>query len=217
MDAGLPAPDDYRPTSTGSAWPLGHLHRGALIGQGVTAYSNLTYLGHHPDDGDQEHPRSFCPLHVKAFAYGDYPHALNGVPNLRSGRPHAGKEVLIGGCFAITEQTDTHAFSALKSYAEHNQWRADLARRYNGRGPGEGTERAGDFSAPEPGGPFYELLWFADNEGTLCQLAATSLLDDFRRFEKEYAAEHDDNAVRVYRHWMRACELAADGGLIDLH
>lgn len=70
--------------------------------------------------------------------------------------------------------------------------------------------------------PFYELIWFADNEGVIAEVSAASLLSDFRQHEAEYAAAHlgtegGDYFVGKYADWMRACELAADGGLIDFH
>ncbi len=119
----------------------------------------------------------------------------------------------MAGCFEVTEKTEEHGFPA-GTYGGYNQWRKDLANRFNpyrGDGP------------PSPEGPFYELIWFADNEGTICQLAAANLLIAFRQHEVEYRAAHQtgtyegDWFIEKYADWMRACELAADGGLIDFH
>jgi hypothetical protein len=183
------------------------------MGLDITAYSYLTYVGHHPVERPEEN--GICHLryddednrfHVPAFAYDAFPHALMGVPDVREEKA-PGESCLLGGCFAVTEKTETHRFRA-GSYSGYNRWRKDLATRFN-------PYRNG--GQPSPEGPFYELIWFADNEGTLCQVAATSLLGDFRQFEVEYTADHDEYDVAVYRNFLRAFELAADGGLVDFH
>lgn len=188
------------------------------MGLDVTAYSHLTYVGHCPDRDEDEHgydPHTYDRRHVEAYAYDCFPHALLGIPGVRPMSGSDGSKFLTGGCFAVTDKTETH--STGRSYGGYSRWRTDLATRFNPYGPGEGTGRSGDYSAPAAEGPFYELLWFADNEGTLGQVAATSLLGNFRQFELEYAATHDEWDVAYYRDWLRCCELAADGGLIDFH
>jgi hypothetical protein len=179
------------------------------MGLSITGYSHLTYVGHCPDRDEDAHgynPDTYDRIHVEAYAYTEFPHALLGVPNQLIISGYSGSKFLSGGCFAVTAKTETHR--AGRSYGGYNQWRQDLADRFNPyRENGE----------PSPEGPFYELIWFADNEGTICQLAATTLLANFRQFEVEYAATHDEWDVQYYRDFLRACELAADGGLIDFH
>lgn len=179
------------------------------MGLDITAFSNLTYVGHCPDVREDDHafdPETYDRRHIEAYAYDTFPHALLGVPELRTFSGNYGSRFLTGGCFAPTGKTETH--SAGRSYGGYNRWRADLADRFN-------PYRDGGQPAPE--GPFYELIWFADNEGTICQVAATNLLASFRQYELEYAAGHESYDVDFYRDFLRACELAADGGLIDFH
>jgi hypothetical protein len=64
-----------------------------------------------------------------------------------------------------------------------------------------------------PDGPFYELIWFADNEGCIGPDAAKDLLADFREHEAAYVPPSGWTAA-TYQDWTRAFELAADGGLV---
>lgn len=184
------------------------------MGLDITGYSNLRYLGHHEVAEGSEHPyddETWDRVHVEALAYDAFPHALLGVPNQQR-KQYGDTTFIVAGCFELTEKTETHGFRA-GSYSGYNRWRSDLASRFNPYRDG---------GLPSPDGPFYELIWFADNEGTICELAATNLLADFRAHEAEYrgwqyGTENGDWFVEKYADWMRACELAADGGLIDFH
>lgn len=187
------------------------------MGLDITAYSHLRYIGTCPDRGDDEHgydPDTYEVTHVPAYAYDAFPHALMGVPNQRTVE-HGTATFIEAGCFEVTEKTEMHRFRA-GSYSGYNRWRADLAERFNPYRKGQ-VDGAPVTLPPSPEGPFYELIWFADNEGTLSELVATKLLGNFRQFEVEYAASHDEYDVQRYRDWMRAFELAADGGLVDFH
>ncbi len=185
------------------------------MGLDIRAYSHLTYVGHCPDRDEEDHgydPDTYARLHVEAYAYDSFPHALMGVPNVRTQTLGGSVEFLTGGCYALTDKTETHAFRA-GSYSGYNAWRRDLAARFN---PTSSDGR------PNPEGPFYELIWFADNEGTIAELPSIKLLGDFRTHEAEYraahaGAEHGDYYVEKYADWLRAFELAADGGLVDFH
>jgi hypothetical protein len=175
------------------------------MGLDITAYSHLRHLGHHPGSDVDDHeydPETYDVRHVEAYSYTDFPHALMGIPHQRPMDGYSGSKFVSAGCFEITDKTETYRFRA-GSYGGYNRWRADLREHYN--------------SDLRPEGWFYELIWFADNEGTLCQPASAKLLDHFRRFEVEYAARHDDYDTACYRDWLRAFELAADGGLVDFH
>lgn len=187
------------------------------MGLGITAFSHLTYVGHCPDirEDDHEYDPDTCDRrHVEAYAYDAFPHALMGVPDLRPLAGNSGSKFLTGGCFALTGQTETHGAS--RSYSGYNRWRKGLADQFN-------PYRDNGESPPSPEEPFYELIWFADNEGTICQLAAISLLANFRNYEAEYVAAHStgdhfaEMDIQYYRDFLRCCELAADGGLIDFH
>lgn len=191
------------------------------MGLDITAFSNLSYLGHHEVPEDSEHPydpETFDRLHVEAITYDAFPHALLGVPNQQT-KQYGTTMFIVAGCFEITEKTEQYRFRA-GSYSGYNRWRQDLAAQFNPYRPGEGGDAYGP---PNLEGPFYELIWFADNEGTIAEPAAINLLADFRQYEAEYRAAHvsgtydGDWFIEKYLDWTHACELAADGGLIDFH
>lgn len=166
------------------------------MGLDITAYSRLSHVGKHTDDWCQEYE-----AHVQAFAYDSFPESFRGIPIL--GTREVGSSTFVeGGCYAFTAQTKTHDFRA-GSYSGYNQWRDDLRRQFN---PGT-----------DPYGPFYELIWFADNEGSIGPDAARDLLADFRGYADRYQpdGQYADYFRRKYQDWMLACELAADGGLIS--
>lgn len=174
------------------------------MGLDIYSHSRLHYVGHHDErpDGDEHYEQ-----HIHAYAYEAFPHALLGIPDVRMNAFADGESFLDAGCFERTVATREYNFRA-GSYGGYNAWRHDLAEQFN-------PYRDNGQKSPNPEGPFYELLWFAGNEGTIAELAAISLLTDFRQFEAEYRAVHDEYAVDGYMSWMRACELAADGGLIQ--
>lgn len=179
------------------------------MGLDITSYSHLQYLGHHlldhEDDSDTVcggRPDETGDLqHIEAYAYPDFPHALMGLPGVRKVEFSANSTFLSAGCFQITPATETVGFRA-GSYSGYGLWRDDLREQFN-------PDR-------RPEGPFYELIWFADNEGTLAETAARSLLGDFRRYEGQYLTAKPRGAD-LWQQWTHACALAADGGLIDFH
>lgn len=189
------------------------------MGLDIAAYSNLNYVGHHDksafDDEDCGYDHvSGERIHVEAYAYTEFPHALMGVPNVKP-IPLGAEGVFIGGgCFTVTEATESHGFRA-GSYSGYGMWREDLAHWFN-------PYRVDVDGSPSPEGPFYELLWFAGNEGTIATAACASLLADFRQHRDAYVAyqagaTYGDYNVQRYDDWIRAFELGAQSGLVDFH
>lgn len=179
------------------------------MGLDITAYSHLKAVGKHYDGDWCENEN-----HVSAFAYAEFPQSFRGIPVL-STMQSGGSAFLEGGCYETTDATEEHDFRA-GSYGGYNQWRADLQEWFN---PLRVTD-----------GPFYELIWFADNEGSIGPEAAVDLLADFREHAAAYAAAHVEDPVTgrypagegnwyraKYQDWTRAFELAADGGLVRFH
>lgn len=161
------------------------------MGLDITAYSRLTHIGKH---GTEE----WCEdeNHVQAYAYMTFPQSFRGIPVLS-----ARGEFLEGGCYATTDGTKCHGFRA-GSYGGYNTWRANLQDQFN-------PDR-------DPAGPFYELIWFADNEGTIGPEAARDLLADFREHVEAYVLP-SLWPTELYGDWTRAFELAADSGLVSFH
>jgi hypothetical protein len=169
------------------------------MGLDVTAYSHLAAVGFHEKDpelneGEPGGPKDWCYYdnHVTALAYEAFPLSFLAIPILeqRDG-------LLLGGCYATTEATQIHCFRA-GSYGGYSQWRSALQDKYNP-----------DRKEIEP---FFELIWFADNEGTIGSLAAQNLLADFENCGPDLGdlgAPFDD--------FHKACRLAAEDGLISFH
>lgn len=166
------------------------------MGLDIMAYSNLAPVGHIVlpwcEDDD----------HIAAFAYDAFPHAIQAV--LLEQGVH--DQFLHAGCFVTTDATETHSFRA-GSYGGYNRWRNDLQEQFN-------PDRV-------PDKPFYELIWFADNEGTLGPEAAAALAEDFQRYSRDYDPPKVSGRIydpagrrRVFDDFARAAELAANNGLI---
>lgn len=170
------------------------------MGLDITAYSRLRYVGEHVKDPElnEGEPGPWCYYkgHVNAYAYEDFPQSFRGVPILRRD-----DGCVFGGCFEVTDETQEHRFRA-GSYSGYNAWRADLQKQFN--------------PSRDPDGPFYELIWFADNEGVIGPEAAADLLADYRLLGATYTSFYRDGG-EAWADWGKAFELAADGGLIDFH
>jgi hypothetical protein len=166
------------------------------MGLDIDAYSHLTALGPCPCPDSEDHYEN----HMDAYAYECFSASFLGLPVLRietSAIWGDKTQFLQGGCYATTDQSKVMRFPA-GSYGGYNLWRARLQELYN----------------PEllPDGPFYELIWFADNEGCIGPVAALNLLADFREHAGTY--QRMENRLDPFHDFHRACELAADGGLI---
>lgn len=119
-------------------------------------------------------------------------------------------ELVEGTVYSSTEQL---AFRA-GSYSGYNDWRSWLAKLAGFSGAGDFWDRATETE------PFYELINFADNEGIIGAAAAAELAKDFAEYEtraRETSEGSDDWQLVVYGLWLKACEMAADGGAIEFH
>jgi hypothetical protein len=102
------------------------------------------------------------------------------------------------------------------SYGGYNRWRSQLAQL---------AGLSQDDAAWNTPGPFSELVYFADNEGTIGPEACTKLAADFRAWRDRacaFAGEFPEVHERMwfvsrYDDWMQAFELARDGGAVKLH
>jgi len=180
------------------------------MGLDITAYSNLKHIGKHEKDpakneGEDGGIDDWCYYedHIQAFAYDSFPASFRGIPILGT-NTSGGAKFIEGGCYEITDETETHGFRA-GSYTGYHDWRADLQQQFN-------PER-------DPDGPFYELIWFADNEGCIGPDAARDLLADFERHAARYRSpvSWGKYGREKYADWTRAFRLAADGGVVRFH
>jgi hypothetical protein len=192
------------------------------MGLDITAYSHMIHVGKHEKDralneGEPGGLDDWCYYenHAQAFAYDSFPRSFRGIPILSTRTIGGNAKFLEGGCFEVTDKTETHEFRA-GSYGGYGHWRQDLARQFNPApilGLREGMQQ------PDPDLPFYELIWFADNEGSIGPEAAADLLADFQEHADRYDPADDQLGYmrRKYVDWTRAFELAAQDGLVHFH
>lgn len=166
------------------------------MGLDITAYSHLKHIGKHYNG-------EWCEAenHIHAFAYDSFPQSFRGLPVIGEMAGH-NYRFLDAGCYELTDATKTHGFPA-GSYGGYHGWRQNLQEQFN-------PNRT-------PDGPFFELIWFADNEGTIGPDAARDLLADFREHTDRYQPFFQIPDQDPYPDWTLACELAADNGLISFH
>ena len=105
-----------------------------------------------------------------------------------------------------------HGFRA-GSYGGYSEWRNQLARL---AGWDSNNDRYNKDPSEFEGKPFFELIWFADNEGVIGPIVSAKLLKDFKAYLPA-AEQQDDWFLDRYRDWMNAFEMAADGGAVDFH
>lgn len=110
-----------------------------------------------------------------------------------------------------------------RSYGSYNRWRDDLAKLAGYPVGGitifgvfEKRHTSSVWNGDITEGPFYELINFADNEGTLGPEVCAKLLRDFQNFDSR-AASFEASDKWFYQHYtdfLRGLELAADRGAI---
>lgn len=138
-----------------------------------------------------------CPEddHVLAFILDpDFHRSLRG---LKAGR-----------CYKVSDPEVT----VRSSYSGHNRFREELARVFLGVTPGSIWDDP-DIYADRP---FFELIQFADNEGTIGPEAAADLATDFTEGRDRWEADPrlQPWARETYVEWAAAFEAAAGGGLV---
>jgi hypothetical protein len=178
------------------------------MGLDITSYSHLAAVGFHEknpelNEGEPGGPKDWCfyDNHVTAMAYDAFPLSFLGLPVLER-RQSGGEGLLLGGCYETTDDTVTFGFRA-GSYGGYNQWRARLQEKYNP-----------DRKETEP---FFELIWFADNEGTIGSLAAQNLLADFEAYGPDAELGSVNRYDGPFYQFHKACKIAAEDGLIRFH
>lgn len=172
------------------------------MGLDVTAYEKIVPIGRHTEDwcADEDH-------HT-VLAYKGFEQSTRGLildaerGNLR-----------VGGC--VTTSGREFDFRA-GSYSGYGAWRQALARAAYGVSAGEVWADPDAYRDL----PFFELIHFADNEGTIGPDAAGDLAADFaenRDTVRAKLAVADDCYAEKYDYWQRAFELAAGAGMVSLH
>ena len=145
--------------------------------------------------------------HIPAFVLDGFDQSLRGLVD--------------GRCYAQTARTVSVCVLSM-GYAMYAGWRSALSVAGLGVTPGVVWDHPDDFR----GDPFFELIHFADNEGTIGPEAAADLLADFEAAPdlagRLAASVHDkplplrvrEQFGAVVGQWVTGLTLAADGGLV---
>jgi hypothetical protein len=188
-----------RERAVGSARRRNHDHQPAraavVMGLDITAYGHADITPEHEvTDACWDAPR-----HVRAFVYKGFERSLRGLVADR--------------CYTVSGfSIDFRA----GSYGGYNQWRQELCRAALGVSPETVWSDVGSFQDA----PFFELIHFADNEGTIGPEAAADLAEDFRSMAvkvRPLLEGPDGYSAAKYDDWTAAFELAAKDGLVVFH
>lgn len=166
------------------------------MGLDITAYKKFTITDHVPTQGtwceEQDHV---------------VPRLDTGFDQSFRGLPRDGLCVLTSG-----EQFNFRA----GSYTGYGEWRRLLAYAAWDLPP----EEVWTYPDRYRDHPFFELINFADDQGTIGPDAAADLAWDFdahSNMVRPRLAQEDERATKRYDDWQRAFELAANHGLVRFH
>lgn len=175
------------------------------MGLDVHAYSKITYLQPQPE-GEEARDTA-----EEAGARELY--SANGYDRLR---PQA------EGFYSLDGE-DLHINCG--AYSRYGRWRENLARlagwplgEYEQYGRKWPSHVATAWEAEQ--GPFWELINFGDNEGSIGAEVAKKLLADFEHYHESIAErallmqDEGQEFMRFYRQWQAGFALAADGGAV---
>ena len=122
-------------------------------------------------------------------------------------------------CYEAVESEHCASFS----YGGYSVWRDRLAE-LAGYEPVRDSEYGMEYAAgawASTGGPFWELINFADNEGTIGGEVCTKLVKDFAEYDERAKAVddlyHPSYFYEKYSQVRRAFELGARSGAVDFH
>jgi len=180
------------------------------MGLDITAYPAAELTPEHTYDPDACYEAG----HRRAFCYAGHEHAARGLA--LDADVDAATGIRWGRCYQVDE-AGAFGFRA-GSYGGYNDFRERLSRYALGVPP----QSVWSDPAAWRDRPFYELVNFADNEGTIGPAAAADLAADFAterdrvRPKLAHAASGDWYQAK-YDAWQRAFALAAHHGIVVFH
>lgn len=180
------------------------------MGLDITAYPDALLLPAHPFDSDTCYDRD----HRRAFCYVGFEASARGLVLDDEADPKT--RIRWGRCYQVNERAGFRF--AAGSYSGYGDWRERLCVLALGVPP-RSVWNAPDRYADQP---FYELIRFADNEGTIGPDAAADLAADFAAGRKlvRHQLGHGPGGgwyQGKYDCWQRAFTLAAHHGIVVFH
>lgn len=161
------------------------------MGLDIVAHSKIEPVTDLPEDEDDRYEAGF----IRAYVLTGFDQSLRGLED--------------GQWYRSTG--DTLHFCA-GSYSGYNHFREALSRAVYDVDP------ATVWANPDAyrDRPFFELINFADNEGTIGPEAAADLAADFDEWADTVHERLDDDYYRAkYDEWRAAFHLAAGSGLVN--
>lgn len=99
------------------------------------------------------------------------------------------------------------------SYGSYNRWREMLCQFAFDCRPGIVWGHPDQFE----GKPFFELIHFADNEGTIGPKTSAKLAADFDTYAEKAKEVFKYSEYELYECWQKAFHIAADDGAVSFH
>lgn len=176
------------------------------MGLDIAAYETATLTPEHEYDSEACYEGN----HVEAFVYSGFERSMRGLEGGVSGKSGWERP---SRCYVVSGASlDFRA----GSYSGYGQFRRALSTAALGVEP-EAVWADPDAYADLP---FFELVNFADNEGTIGPEAAADLAGDFAEHRERVCpalgdGPNGDYYREKYDEWAAAFALAADSGLVE--
>ena len=194
-----------------------------------TAYEKAELLADHPAGRCREEDEDYCydQDHVQTFCYPDQERSMAGLVVPPERFKMGNQEFSGGNWYQVSGETA----ESNCAYGGHTRFRRRISEKVLGMPWDRDSDWFGEYVA-DPSvflgqvdlgmltdAPFFELLYFADNEGTIGPEAATNLLQDFAEHQETFLAglPEYDHLARYWNAWRAMLSVASPAGLIRLH
>lgn len=178
------------------------------MGLDLTAYSNVELLpkGHGRDPESDE----YWDTTIRACTYEGFHRSTRGLADhdVITRSPDGGTLWVADREYDISKSLH-HAWHG-GSYSGYGR-RREILRDYSGI-PETPSTVTDEWIARHQDMPFFELVWFADNEGCIGSEAAADLLADFVEHRERITNAGLD--AEWVNDWIKGLTLAADNGLV---
>lgn len=189
------------------------------MGLDISVYRTVTPIPEHDcrariDDDGTDWEACYYAGHRKTFVYEGFEQSYRGLPVADPPYRIVGGDTRLYGNEWVAAADDSWGFRA-GSYSGYNAFRSALASA----AWDEDYDKI-DWSRVDEyrDKPFFELCWFADNEGTIGPEAAADLARDYDEHKDRIVALlQDDYFEDKFHEWGRAFHDAANTGMIDFH
>ena len=173
------------------------------MGVSIVAYSKLEYV---PDTTPEQAWDSEDDSLLTTMAYAGFEASTRGLVGHNAVDADG---FIAAGVYRLTDDSRT-ADVMSSSYTGYGLFREKLAALV-----GLTPSQVWADPAAHSGDPFFELINFADNEGTIGPDAAGDLLQDFRDHEAAAELALDAWEMSSYKGWIEGLALATDHGAIS--